>query len=221
MGVRQAIPVAIGVILAAVVVALVLARLAAGPESPTGGVMVATTGTTFDPLGSSTTPPPTAAQPPERVGSRPGELPIHLQPIVEVWRTDWSMRTIELEELLVGIPAHDPRDLIRPIDDPVFEDIDSAEDWLGSNEPGVRLVVAGEARFYPLRIMTVHEVVNDLVGGIPVAVTYCPLCNTAAVFDRQVEGEVLRFGVSGLLRNSDLVMWDDSTDSLWLSLEIS
>jgi hypothetical protein len=63
--------------------------------------------------------------------------------------------------------------------------------------------------------MTAHEIVNDEIAGIPVAVTYCPLCNTAAVFDRRVEGTVLRFGVSGLLRNSDLVMWDSATDSLW------
>jgi hypothetical protein len=63
--------------------------------------------------------------------------------------------------------------------------------------------------------MTQHEIVNDEIAGIPVAVTYCPLCNTAAIFDRRVEGTVLRFGVSGLLRNSDLVMWDSATHSLW------
>ena len=76
----------------------------------------------------------------------------------------------------------------------------------------------GDARFYPLSVMTAHEIVNDVVGGQPVAVTYCPLCNSAIVVDRNVDGRVLRFGVSGLLRNSDLVMWDDVTESLWQQL---
>ncbi|NIR40918.1 MAG: DUF3179 domain-containing protein, partial [Actinobacteria bacterium] len=82
-------------------------------------------------------------------------------------------------------------------------------------EPGVLVEVGSTARFYPLRILTRHEIVNDAVGGRPVVVTYCPLCNTALAFDPTVDGTVLRFGVSGLLRNSDLVMWDDATESLW------
>jgi hypothetical protein len=73
----------------------------------------------------------------------------------------------------------------------------------------------GVARFYPLSILTRHEIVNDTIGETPVAVTYCPLCNTAVVFDRRFDGQVLRLGVSGLLRNSDLVMWDDVTQTLW------
>jgi hypothetical protein len=73
----------------------------------------------------------------------------------------------------------------------------------------------GEVRFYPLSILTRHEIVNDRFGDVPVVVTFCPLCNTAITFDRRVDGQVLRFGVSGLLRNSDLVMWDDRTTSLW------
>jgi hypothetical protein len=72
-----------------------------------------------------------------------------------------------------------------------------------------------DVRFYPLSILTRHEIVNDRFGDIPVAVTFCPLCNTALAFDRRVDGEVLRFGVSGLLRKSDLVMWDDATTTLW------
>ncbi len=77
------------------------------------------------------------------------------------------------------------------------------------------LELNGETRAYPLRILTWHEIVNDQVGGTPVAVTYCPLCNSAVGFDRRVDGQTLRFGVSGLLRNSDLVMWDRETESLW------
>ncbi len=132
----------------------------------------------------------------------------------EQWDTDWSRRTVDPDEFLVGIPASDPRDRIPPIDTPRFEPIDEA-DWLEDREPGALVQFNDEVRFYPLSILTRHEIVNDRYGDVPVAVTFCPLCNTALSFDRRVDGEVLRFGVSGLLRKSDLVMWDDATTSLW------
>lgn len=134
--------------------------------------------------------------------------------MAERWETDFSNTVIDLDELQVGIPARDPRDLIPPIDDPVFIPVAEAG-WIEDREPGILLDVDGDARFYPLSVLTRHEIVNDTVGDRPVAVTYCPLCNTAVTFDRRVDGDVLRFGVSGLLRNSDLVMWDDATESLW------
>lgn len=142
-----------------------------------------------------------------------------LDPVVayatESWPTDWANRSIDLTELLLGIGMPDPRDAIPPIDDPIFESLDDAAEWLDSRAPGMLVSIGGESRFYALSILHRHEIVNDRIGGIPVAVTYCPLCNTALAFDRRVGGEVLRFGVSGLLRNSDLVMWDDGTVSLW------
>ena len=131
------------------------------------------------------------------------------------WPTDWSINSIDLGELLVGLPMIDPRDGIPPIDRPVFESVAEASSWLDDRVPGTLVLLGGEARFYPLGILHRHEIVNDEIAGIPVAVTYCPLCNTALAFDRRVDGHVLRFGVSGLLRNSDLVMWDDRTVSLW------
>lgn len=141
-------------------------------------------------------------------------IPIHLESMAAIWETDFSNSIIDLEELLVGIPLSDPRDAIPPIDNPQFEAV-SESDWIQGQEPGVLIEIEEDARFYPLSVMTRHEIVNDEVGGIPVAVTYCPLCNTALVFDRRFEGETLRLGVSGLLRNSDLVMWDDVTQTLW------
>ena len=142
-----------------------------------------------------------------------------LDPVVayatESWPTDWANRSVDLSELLLGIGMPDPRDAIPPIDDPIFESLDDAAEWLDSRAPGMLVSIGGESRFYALSILHRHEIVNDRIGGIPVAVTYCPLCNTALAFDRRVGGEVLRFGVSGLLRNSDLVMWDDGTVSLW------
>lgn len=132
----------------------------------------------------------------------------------EPWDTDWSRRTVDPGEFLVGIPAVDPRDRIPPIDTPRFEPIEAA-DWLDDREPGALVQFNDEVRFYPLSILTRHEIVNDRYGDVPVAVTFCPLCNTALTFDRRVDGEALRFGVSGLLRKSDLVMWDDATTTLW------
>jgi hypothetical protein len=132
----------------------------------------------------------------------------------EPWDTDWTRRTVDLGEFLAGIPAVDPRDRIPPIDTPRFEPIEAA-DWLDGREPGALVQFNDDVRFYPLSILTRHEIVNDRFGDIPVAVTFCPLCNTALAFDRRVDGEVLRFGVSGLLRKSDLVMWDDATTTLW------
>ncbi len=134
---------------------------------------------------------------------------------VITWPTDWSRTTIDLGELAAGIPRLDPRDAIPPIDHPEFERPEAAAEWLDPDEPGAVVRLDGQTRFYPLSIMTRHEIVNDRFGPVPVAVTYCPLCNTALAFDRRVDGKVARLGVSGLLRNSDLVMWDDLTVSLW------
>lgn len=141
-------------------------------------------------------------------------LPPDLRQATEPWDTDWSRRTVGLDELQLGIPAVDPRDRIPPIDRPQFEPISEAN-WLADREPGALVQFNGETRFYPLSILTRHEIVNDRFGDIPVIVTFCPLCNTAIAFDARVDGVPSRFGVSGLLRNSDLVMWDGETTTLW------
>lgn len=129
------------------------------------------------------------------------------------WATDWSTRTIDLDELRIGIQVIPIRDRIPPIDNPEFAPASEAG-W-SDPEPGLLLVMGDTARFYPLAMLIVHEIVNDEIEGRPVLVTYCPLCNSALVFDPVVDGQRLRFGTSGLLRNSDLVMWDDATESLW------
>ena len=96
-----------------------------------------------------------------------------------------------------------------------FKLVSDAPEYLADDEPVVSLEIDGEAKAYPLAILMWHEIVNDELGGIPVTVTFCPLCNTAIVFDRRLDGEVFDFGTSGLLRNSDLVMWDRQTESWW------
>ncbi|MEE8346014.1 MAG: DUF3179 domain-containing (seleno)protein, partial [Dehalococcoidia bacterium] len=143
------------------------------------------------------------------------DLDERIPSVASDWNTDWTKKTISLSELIVGIQRPDPRDIIPPIDDPKFETVEEGAQWLVDREPVVLLELEGEARAYPLRILTSHEVVNDVVAGRAVVITYCPLCNSAVTFDRELDGQVFRFGVSGLLRNSDLVMWDRQTESLW------
>jgi len=139
---------------------------------------------------------------------RPGQL----RTATNSWNTNWNRHAIEYNELLSGGP---PRDGIPSIDDPQFISPDAAQEWLADNEPVIALEIDGAARAYPLQILTWHEIVNDLVTDVPVAVTFCPLCNSAITFDRRLDGEVYEFGTSGLLRNSDLVMYDRTTESLW------
>ena len=133
----------------------------------------------------------------------------------EAWATDTSKRAIDLAELQAGGP---PKDGIPAIDDPRFVSAEEAADWLAPQEPVVLLAVSGEAKAYPLQILTWHEIVNDEVGGVAVAVTFCPLCYSAVAFRRTLDGRPLTFGVSGFLRHSDLVMYDRETESLWQQL---
>jgi hypothetical protein len=128
------------------------------------------------------------------------------------WKTDFSRHTVPLEEIVSGGP---PRDGIPAIDRPQFVSVDEANDWLSPREPVVLVTEGDEARAYPLQILIWHEIVNDVVGGLPVAVTYCPLCNTALAFERQLNGKLLDFGTTGRLRHSDLVMYDRQTESWW------
>ena len=108
-----------------------------------------------------------------------------------------------------------PMDGIPAIDEPVFQNV-SEVDWLADKEPVIAFELGGDARAYPLQVLTWHEIVNDEVGGTPVAVTFCPLCNTAVAFERpEIEGEVTTFGTSGKLIHSNLVMYDRATESLW------
>ncbi len=131
-------------------------------------------------------------------------------------KTDRSKALIPLDEIISGGP---PPDGIPAIDRPVFVAPGAADTWLKPVEPVLALQVNGDARAYPLQILIWHEIVNDTVGGRPVAVTYCPLCNSGLVFDRVVDGRTLDFGTSGKLYQSDLLMYDRQTHSLWAQME--
>ena len=130
-------------------------------------------------------------------------------------KTNFDKKNIEFDEILSGGP---PKDGIPSIDKPKFIAAEQEMD-LGELEPVIGLEINGEAKAYPLRILIWHEIVNDVLGGKPVSVTYCPLCNSAIVFEREFNGRVHDFGTTGKLRNSDLVMYDRQTESWWQQFE--
>jgi hypothetical protein len=131
------------------------------------------------------------------------------------WSTVFSRHAVPLEEIHTGGP---PRDGIPPIDRPRSVAQRAGDRFLSARDPVIAVAVRGEARAYPVRILVWHEIVNDRLDGRPVAVTYCPLCNSSLVFDRRVRGRVLSFGTTGNLRRSNLVMWDRQTESWWQQL---
>ena len=136
----------------------------------------------------------------------------------ERWKSEWPKTNFEKtniaswSEILSGGP---PRDGIPALSDPQFIRIDD-EKGIEDREPVVTVEIEGEVpRAYPIRYLTWHEIINDTAGGVPYAVTYCPLCNSAPTFDRRVEGQVLTFGVTGKLKDSNLIMYDRETESWW------
>jgi hypothetical protein len=131
------------------------------------------------------------------------------------WNTDTSTHKVPLEEFTALMKP----DGIPPIDAPKFWGKEKALEEYFLHEPVIAIEINGEAKAYPLSVLMYHEIVNDELGGVPIAATYCPLCNAAIVFDRRLNFDStnykLDFGVSGMLRNSDLVMWDRQTESWW------
>jgi hypothetical protein len=128
--------------------------------------------------------------------------------------------SVDLDEIISGGP---PPDGIPSIDDPVYESIADASEWLEPTSPVMVIDIDGDVRAYPLAILTFHEIVNDVVNDVPVLVTYCPLCNSALVFERTIDGpdgeELLDFGTSGRLYRSNLVMYDRQHRNLWTQFE--
>jgi hypothetical protein len=134
-------------------------------------------------------------------------------PFALAWpNTDFGRTEIDLSEVISGGP---PKDGIPALTAPAFLAA-SDETRLAGREPVMSVALPGQsARAYPIRYLMWHEIVNDKIGGTPVVVTFCPLCNTGMVFDPRVKGQVLSFGVSGLLRHSDMIMYDRETESWW------
>jgi hypothetical protein len=151
------------------------------------------------------------------VGAPTGTLPPDEHPpagAAAEFKTDFSIHSVPYNEILSGGP---PRDGIPAINKPVFVSVTEADAqaWLQPVEPVIYVDIAGDARAFPLQILVWHEIVNTAVGNMPVIVTFCPLCNTAIVFERTVSGTLLDFGTTGRLRYSNLIMYDRQTESWW------
>ncbi len=126
---------------------------------------------------------------------------------------DLSAATVPADKILPGGP---PKDGIPALSNPKFITPSEAT-YLQPEDRIIGLTASDQAKAYPLKILNYHEIVNDRVGDLPVAVTYCPLCDSCAVFDRRTKLGEREFGVSGLLYNSNVLMYDrsDQTESLW------
>lgn len=150
-------------------------------------------------------------------GLMTAQMAVAEQRIPPFWTSEWpdtdfSKSSVSFVEILSGGP---PKDGIPALDGAEFAPV--AEDaFIEDVEPVVTVELEGEIpRAYPIRYLTWHEIVNDRIGDVPVSVTFCPLCNSALVFDGRLDGQELTFGVSGKLRNSDMVMYDRQTESWW------
>jgi hypothetical protein len=126
--------------------------------------------------------------------------------------TDFSKHTIPYSDILSGGP---PKDGIPAVDNPQFITVAEADEFLEDLEPVIFFQIGDDARAYPLQILTWHEIVNDVVDGSPVTITFCPLCNTAIAFSREFDGQVLDFGTTGRLRFSNLIMYDRQSETWW------
>ena len=157
--------------------------------------------------------PPSSSGPSEKSATfRETEAPELPQILTYGWETDFLLHSVLYEEIKPFGPG---RDGIGPIDDPKFVAVSDPPEYMEDDEPVISLEIKGDSRAYPLAILIKHEIVNDEVGGVPVTVTYCPLCNTGIVFERVLNGRVLDFGTTGNVRHSNLIMWDRQTQSWW------
>ncbi len=162
---------------------------------------------------ATTEAPPITASPdisPATATLAPDEAPPHGARVE--FTTDFSRHSVPYSEILSGGP---PKDGIPAIDAPQFIGVDEADPWLQPIEPVIFLQIGDEARAYPIQIFMWHEIVNDTVGGVPVVITFCPLCNTAIAFERTLNGQALDFGTTGRLRYSNLIMYDRQTETWW------
>jgi len=158
----------------------------------------------------------TTTDAPTAVAAVTGELPEGPSALRNRLDESFPDPLIDPADILSGGP---PPDGIPPVDDPQFVTVAEADAWLNDAEPVLVVDVDGDVRAYPIQILMWHEIVNDTVGGVPVSVTYCPLCNSAITFERTVRGVETTFGTSGSLYFANLVMYDRATESLWNQLD--
>jgi hypothetical protein len=193
-----------------------------GGDGSTEIVVVNASTTIPTPKPSPTVTPTEAAEPlsdpfpgpPDPTADTPfssTEKPFVFRAELNGWKTNFKRRIVRLDELGKSVP----RDTIPAISNPTLTPVGGMITSLDPREPVIAIEVNGDARAYPLDILLQHEIVNDVIGGVPIVVTYCPLCNSAVAFERTVDGTVREFGVSGFLRKSDLIMYDNVTETMW------
>lgn len=134
------------------------------------------------------------------------------------WKTDTTKKEVALHEFSVAVP----KGAFNVLDFPKFIEARHALKVYFKHEPVISIHINESAKAYPLSILTVHEIANDTLSDVPILVTYCPLCNASVVYNRRLQYEkqerLLHFGVSGMLRNSDMVMYDLQTETWWQQL---
>lgn len=198
----------------------------AAPTAIASGSLASPTATTPDQPTArpgAATPTPDAAPPSSAVVGTTGPVPVldrsqHVVPLKDILFDTFggSPRFIPLDEASDEV-IEELRDAIRPIDDPIYG---SAADlpWLDEDDLVIGYRSGGGAYAYPVNILEFHEIVNDNLGGVPVLITYCPLCFSGVVFSREVGVKVLTFGNTSALYQSDLVTYDKQTGSYWFQV---
>ena len=131
-------------------------------------------------------------------------------------QTDMNKHSIDVEKILDGGPG---KDGIPALDQPAFTKIAAADSSITDDVDGILVTVGKTSRFYPYNIIVWHEVVNDVIEGKHLVVTFCPLCGSAIVYEAEVDGKPEIFGVSGKLYESNLLMYDKATESLWSQVQ--
>ena len=134
------------------------------------------------------------------------------------WKTDFSKHSVELSEIQIVLP----KGSFPTLDFPKFIGKEEGLNSFYKKEPVIAIEIEGKAKAYSLNILTRHEISNDILSDVPILVTYCPLCNSGIVYHRKVvyngKENLMEFEPSGMLRNSDMVMLDRNTESLWQQL---
>jgi len=189
-----------------------------------GGLLAAACGTTPSESGATAVPdssslieeyPDAITRHLDRTASAPRPVSNSAMPPRHLDIETFPIALVDRSLIVSGGP---PPDGIPPIDDPQFQ-IASDVDWIEPDEPVLVLLLDGEVRAYPIQILIWHEIVNDVVADHPVSVTYCPLCNSGVVFDRGVGDDILDFGTSGGLYQTNLVLYDRQTETLWTQFD--
>ncbi|MEE9298337.1 MAG: DUF3179 domain-containing protein [Acidimicrobiia bacterium] len=159
-------------------------------------------------------PTPGAASVPEDPAPPPDvDLSVHGVPLDEIFFDTFDGGSVPLSDSTPELRSR-LLDAIPPIDRPVYGDLSSG-DWLAPDDLVLGYVAGSQTYAYPFKILNFHEIVNDELDDLPVLISYCPLCRSAIVYDRRVEGEVLSFGNTSALYESDLVMVDRTSGSYW------